>query len=84
MPIAPTSSWREIAVIDQLMARLRVNRLRVHTGGVRDGLLLTKIESNETVALPTNRLETAERFASSCRVDLAHGRHVGELCGMIF
>ena len=72
-----------IAVIDQLMDRLRVNRLRIHTGGVRDGLLLTMMDSDDAHA-SANRMEIAERFARSCRADLDHGKHVASLSGMIF
>ncbi|MEM6331682.1 MAG: Ppx/GppA family phosphatase, partial [Planctomycetota bacterium] len=37
-----------LLVIDRVMRRLKVNLVQVHTGGVRDGLLLTMIEESLT------------------------------------
>ena len=73
-----------VAVVDQLMERMGVNRLRVHTGGVRDGLLLTMMGEHSAAHELEDRMETVERFASSCRSDLVHGKHVAKLCGMLF
>lgn len=73
-----------IALIDRLMSRLRVNRLRVHTGGVRDGLLLSMLGDAQQLPETTSRLEIAERFANSCGADLKHGKHVATICGMLF
>ncbi len=74
-----------LAIIDRVMARLKTNVLRVHTGGVRDGLLLSMV--NELPGTqrqePDSRL-AIESFAVSCGADLPHSKHVawlaGELC----
>lgn len=75
-----------LAIIDALMRRLKVNVLQVHDRGVRDGLLLTMIDSSLGNASddPHDRETAIERFAANCGVDLAHGRQVARLAGLIF
>ena len=74
-----------IAIIDRIMARLKTNILRVHTGGVRDGLLLSMIDN-----LPSRQISAAARtrnveaFATNCGSDINHARHVAQLSGEIF
>jgi exopolyphosphatase/guanosine-5'-triphosphate,3'-diphosphate pyrophosphatase len=73
-----------LAVIDRLLERFRLNRLQVHDGGVRDGLLLTMIdELTGTVPARLDREAAAERFARQCGADVVHSRHVGRLAGEI-
>ncbi|MBI3463105.1 MAG: Ppx/GppA family phosphatase [Planctomycetes bacterium] len=75
-----------LAVIERIMRRFKVNRLQVHTGGVRDGLLLRMVEKSlGGVARNTHDRDSAvERFALNCGVDLPHCRHVARLAGEIF
>jgi exopolyphosphatase/guanosine-5'-triphosphate,3'-diphosphate pyrophosphatase len=75
-----------LAIIDALMRRFRVNVLQVHDRGVRDGLLLTMIDSSlgTTSDDPHDREAAVERFAANCGVDLPHGRQVARLAGLIF
>ena len=75
-----------LAIIDALMRRFKVNVLQVHDRGVRDGLLLTMIDSSlgNTSDDPHDRETAIERFAANCGVDLPHGRQVARLAGLIF
>lgn len=68
-----------LMVIDRILKHFHVNEVQVHTGGVRDGLLLTMVESSKTGSrplTPTERHESVERFADRCGTDLAHARQV--------
>lgn len=75
-----------IAVVDGLMRHLKVNHLQTHDRGVRDGLLLTMIDSSlgRTSDDPHDREAAVERFAANCEVDQEHGRQVARLGGMIY
>ena len=76
-----------LLVIDRIMRRLRVNELQVHSGGVRDGLLLTMLEephTNERPMTQEERREAAERFAVRCGADLAHVRQVAKIAGRLY
>jgi exopolyphosphatase/guanosine-5'-triphosphate,3'-diphosphate pyrophosphatase len=75
-----------LAIVDGLMRRFKVNVLQVHDRGVRDGLLLTMIDTSLGSASddPHDREAAIERFAASCGVDLPHGRQVARLAGLIF
>jgi len=75
-----------LAVIDCVMRRLRVNVLQVHDGGVRDGLLLTMVEpqQSEVRATAQDRQAAIDKFALRCGVDLPHGKHVARLAGSIY
>jgi exopolyphosphatase/guanosine-5'-triphosphate,3'-diphosphate pyrophosphatase len=75
-----------IAIIDRLMRHFNLNRVLIHDRGVRDGLLLTMIDSSLGTASedPHDREVAIERFAASCGVDMQHGRHVARLAGLIF
>lgn len=70
-----------IAVIDCVMSHFDVNTLQVHSGGVRDGLLLTMVDQSlgEVVASAPDQVAAIERFASGCGVDLPHLQHVSRL-----
>ena len=75
-----------LTIIDCLLRRFRLNHLQVHDRGVRDGLLLTMIDTSLGSASddPHDRETAIERFAASCGVDLEHGRQVARLAGLIF
>ncbi|WP_197524779.1 Ppx/GppA phosphatase family protein [Botrimarina hoheduenensis] len=68
-----------LLVIDRIMRHLKVNVVQVHTGGVRDGLLLTMIEAASAGGrpiAPDEREAAVERFAERCGVDLPHAKQV--------
>ncbi|MGE0605909.1 MAG: HD domain-containing protein [Pirellulales bacterium] len=75
-----------LAVVDALMRRFRVNVLQAHDRGVRDGLLLTMIDSSlgRMSEDPHDREAAVERFAANCEVDPYHSRQVARLAGVIF
>lgn len=75
-----------IAIIDSVMGHFDVNTLQVHTGGVRDGLLLTMVDDSlgSSGSQGHDRVRVLEQFASGCGVDLPHTRHVVRLAGSIF
>jgi len=74
-----------LAIISRVMARLQTNVLRVHTGGVRDGLLLSMLDRAEPQPAGKRTVRTTlENFAASCGVDLGHARHTARLAGQIF
>ena len=75
-----------LLVIDRLMKRLGVNRLRVHDRGIRDGLLLSMLDESPGGASRSkvDRVEAAIRFARDCRFEEVYSRHVSELCLSIF
>ena len=75
-----------LAVIDRLMRRFQVNLLQVHPYGVRDGLLLSMIETMQGTADtgPPDAHSAIERLAAACDVDLAHARHVAHLARQIY
>lgn len=78
-----------LLIIDEIMRQLKLNRLRVHDRGIRDGVLLTMIDE---LGLPTDgdgggridRVGFAERFAKQCRFEEMHCRHVAEMAMSIF
>jgi exopolyphosphatase/guanosine-5'-triphosphate,3'-diphosphate pyrophosphatase len=75
-------------IVERLMKYLGVNRLQVHDGGVRDGLLRTMVRSlfpaNGPVALePPDPLRSVRQFAASCGYEERHCRHVAHLAGQI-
>jgi exopolyphosphatase/guanosine-5'-triphosphate,3'-diphosphate pyrophosphatase len=78
-----------LAVIDRLLHYFRINRLQVHTGGVRDGLLLTMVDEyfplgRNGAPAPHDREAAVLRFAGACGVDVRHGEQVARLAGSIF
>jgi exopolyphosphatase/guanosine-5'-triphosphate,3'-diphosphate pyrophosphatase len=81
-----------IAIVDAIMRRLNVNRLQVHAGGVRDGLLLTMVDDSflrdgshggDSAAMH-GAADAVEGFATRCGVDLAHCLHVSALVDSLF
>ena len=75
-----------LAIVDRLMRRFKVNRLQVHNRGIRDGLVLTMIDTTlgTTSQDPHDQDAAIERFAAGCGVDVGHGRQVARLAGSIF
>jgi exopolyphosphatase/guanosine-5'-triphosphate,3'-diphosphate pyrophosphatase len=75
-----------LAIIDRLMRRFKINRLQVHNRGIRDGLLLTMIDSTlgQTSTDPHDQQAAIERFAGGCGVDMRHGAQVARLAGSMF
>lgn len=75
-----------LTVIDRIMRRFKVNQLQVHSFGVRDGLLLSMIESLQGTQNPEPPDEVAqiERFASACGVELEHSRQCAKLATDIY
>jgi exopolyphosphatase/guanosine-5'-triphosphate,3'-diphosphate pyrophosphatase len=84
-----------LAIIEGIMRRLRVNVVQVHTRGVRDGLLLTMVQSAGggpvMVGPAANKPPTAEErraaveeFAKNCGVDLQHARQVSRIAGSLW
>jgi exopolyphosphatase/guanosine-5'-triphosphate,3'-diphosphate pyrophosphatase len=74
-----------LAIVDRVMKHFKVNMLQVHTGGVRDGLILTMIdELLPRSSAPTDRRAAVERFATSCGAELPHSRQVARLAGEMF
>jgi exopolyphosphatase/guanosine-5'-triphosphate,3'-diphosphate pyrophosphatase len=82
-----------LAVIEGVMRRLRVNVVQVHTRGVRDGLLLTMVQSgspNAAAGKPPANVPADERrayleaFAKNCGVDLTHARQVSRIAGSLW
>jgi exopolyphosphatase/guanosine-5'-triphosphate,3'-diphosphate pyrophosphatase len=74
-----------LAIIDRLMARLKVNILQVHDRGVRDGLLISMInEGCGEVVAEEDHQQALEFFAGSCGVDINHTRHVADLALKLF
>jgi exopolyphosphatase/guanosine-5'-triphosphate,3'-diphosphate pyrophosphatase len=74
-----------LAIVDRVMARLKANNLRVHTGGVRDGLLLSMLDDMDCHPNQKRHEQSAvEHFAVSCGADLTHSRHIALLATQIF
>ena len=74
-----------VAIVGEVMDRLKTNILRVHTGGVRDGLLLEMTDSLKLSREPEiDSAKAVETFALSCGADLAHAKHVAYLSGQIY
>ncbi len=75
-----------LAIVDRIMRRFRLNLLQVHSGGVRDGLLLRMVEQSRggTSEEPRDRQAVVERFAAACGVDVKHAQHVAQLASSMF
>lgn len=77
-----------LAIIERVMRHLRVNVVQVHTRGVRDGLLLTMIQSAfggppKSVSADERRA-AVEEFAKNCGVDLSHVHQVARIAGSLW
>ncbi len=81
------------AILHGLMKHLDVRRLRVHAGGIRDGLLLTMVREifpsePQVAGGPTagalDPLKGVYRLAQACRFDERHSEHVAHLSLRLF
>lgn len=76
-----------LAIIDRLMQYFQVNRLQIHTGGVRDGLLLEMVDdllSEQAKRPQVDRDVAIRKLAGVCGVDLPHSEHVSMLAGELY
>ena len=77
-------------VIERIMKCLGVNRLQVHDGGVRDGLLRSMASTlfPGAAAAPTpeviDPLRFVRQFAATCGYEERHCSHIARLAGQIF
>ncbi len=80
-----------LVVIDRLMKRLGVNRLRVHDRGIRDGVILEMIDAiglkgaeytgpGQTIDASGSAIE----FAARCGIDEDDARHTAALATSIY
>jgi exopolyphosphatase/guanosine-5'-triphosphate,3'-diphosphate pyrophosphatase len=78
-----------VAIIDAVMQRLKVNTLRVHDRGIRDGLILSMIQeiypqAGAAAGRPLERMEAVRLFALRCNYEQAHSDHVAGLAVQAF
>lgn len=81
-----------LTILDAVLKRFKANALRVHEGGIRDGLLLTMVaERCGLVGAGEPQRWTSEsilrgvrRFARACSYEMAHSEHVAKLAVSIF
>ncbi len=76
-----------LAIVEGVMEHLGVNRLLVHEGGIRDGLLLSMVEDLRAGGRREGQLDplgSIRRFAHACGYEHRHSRHVADLCLQIF
>lgn len=78
-----------VCIVERLLAYLGADRLRVHDGGIRDGLLAEMIDELGLTWAPRERSardlrEAARQFAQRCEYDQAHGEHVRTLALRVF
>lgn len=74
-----------LVIVDAVMKRLEVNSLRVHEGGIRDGILLGMVRGSEEAADPKrDPMKGIRRFARACGYEAAHSKHVTALALEIF
>ena len=78
-----------VAIIDTVMQRLKVNTLRVHDRGIRDGLILSMIreiypQAGAVIGRPIERMQAVRQFAHRCNYEQAHSDHVARLAVQAF
>ena len=86
-----------LVIVDAVLKRFGANRLRVHEGGIRDGLLLDMVRrmrlesptvrSNAPHGGPEARpdgMKSVRRFAKDCGYEAAHAKQVTRLALRIF
>jgi exopolyphosphatase/guanosine-5'-triphosphate,3'-diphosphate pyrophosphatase len=78
-----------VAIVEGVLKYLGVNRLLVHDGGVRDGLLLTMAgalfpRNGRAAPEPPDRMRSVRQFAAACGYEEAHCDHVAGLAGQVF
>lgn len=77
-----------VCVVDETMEILGINRVRVHEGGVRDGLINEMIRDllghRQHFDAPVDQLRSVRRFAERCGFDKEHAEHTARLACRIF
>lgn len=74
-----------LTAVDCALKFLGANRIRVHEGGIRDGLLLDMLGLPESLASDAaDPIRSAERFAIACGYEAAHSNHVTALALRLF
>lgn len=80
-----------LAVLDGVLKRFGANRLRVHEGGIRDGILLTMAQAGGPpsaeggeAGVGRDPMKGVRRFAKACNYEAAHAKHVTSLALEIF
>jgi len=77
-------------IADRVMRHFRANRLMVHDGGIRDGLILTIIDemmggwARDSRRGPVDRLADVRRFAAKCNYEERDAEHVARLATRLF
>lgn len=76
-------------IVERVMKHLGVNRLQVHDGGIRDGLIRTMAralfpEDSRPSPAPPDHLRSVRQLAVNCSHEERHGNHVVHLAGQIF
>jgi exopolyphosphatase / guanosine-5'-triphosphate,3'-diphosphate pyrophosphatase len=76
-----------LTIVERVMKHLDANRLRVHDGGIRDGLLRTMAQAvyprSDPAAAAPDRLRAVREFARACTYEERHCGHVARLAGQI-
>lgn len=77
-----------VSILDCVMDWLGVNTVRVHDGGIRDGLMLSMIEDLglgvSEAGTELGRVAAARRFAQRCQYEQAHSEHVAMLALLLY
>lgn len=80
-----------LVIVDAVLRRFDANRVRIHEGGIRDGLLLSMLgppaapaASPESGALVEDPIAAVRRFARACAYEEPHSLHVAGLARQIF
>lgn len=78
-----------LVIVERVMKRLNVNRLQVHDGGIRDGLLLREIDDMlgrrvRRRKAAGDRMRDVRRFAAKCNYEKLDSEHVARLATRIF
>ena len=78
-----------LTIIERVMRHLEVNRLQVHDGGIRDGLLRTMAATlfpcdDHGCREPPDRMRSVRHFAAACSYEESHCSHVADLAVQIF
>lgn len=77
-----------LTVVECLLRHMRVNAVRIHDRGIRDGLVLTM--GREIFGVPSiarrrpDPVRSARRFAETCRYERPHSEHVTRLALRLF
>lgn len=76
-------------IVERIMLRLGIPRIRVHDGGIRDGLLSEMVDDltpnpRRVRSRRPDIVQRARDFAERCESERAHGEHVAALALQIF